>query len=107
MARPRLDTPQLEASLRELAGWSLEQGRLHREFRFADFTEAMGFVLRAALVAERMDHHPEWSNVWNRVVVDLTTHDAGGITAADVELARRLSALAGAPPAPTGFSGPS
>jgi 4a-hydroxytetrahydrobiopterin dehydratase len=107
MARPRLDAAQLEAALRELPGWSLERGRLHREFRFADFGEAMGFVVRAALVAERMDHHPEWSNVWNRVAVDLTTHDAGGITAADVELARRLTALAGGPAAGAGVSGAS
>jgi 4a-hydroxytetrahydrobiopterin dehydratase len=107
MARPRLDASQLEAALRELPGWSLERERLHREFRFADFAEAMGFVIRAALVAERMDHHPEWSNVWNRVAVDLTTHDAGGITVADVELARRLSALAGDRTPRAGVSGAS
>jgi 4a-hydroxytetrahydrobiopterin dehydratase len=97
MARPRLAGAELEARLRELPGWSLEGGKLHREFRFADFVEAMGFMLRAALVAERMNHHPEWSNVWNRVVVDLTTHDAGGVTASDVELARHLAGLAGDP----------
>ena len=92
--RPVLGADELARALAELAGWSVAAGKLHREFRFHDFSEAFGFMTRAALEAERMDHHPEWSNVWNRVVVDLVTHDSGGITASDVALATKLSALA-------------
>jgi 4a-hydroxytetrahydrobiopterin dehydratase len=84
----------LDELLAELPGWSLAQGKLHREYEFADFVEAFGFMARAALVAERMNHHPDWSNVWNRVVVDLVTHSAGGITSNDAELARAFEALA-------------
>ena len=94
MARPTLTAENVEAALRELHGWSVRAGKLHREYRFADFNEAFGFMTRVALVAESSDHHPEWKNVWNRVEVDLTTHDSGGITASDVELARRMNALA-------------
>lgn len=68
--------------------------KLHREYQFADFVHAFGFMATAAIAIEAMGHHPEWSNVYNRVTVDLTTHDAGGITAKDVELARKLEALA-------------
>ncbi len=84
----------MSAALAELPGWSLRDGKLHRELRFEDFVAAFGFMSRVAIVAEKLDHHPEWSNVWNRVVVDLVTHDAGGITALDLELARRIDALA-------------
>ena len=88
MARPKALSPEdVESRLTELAGWSLENGKLHREFTFANFVEAFGFMTRVALVAEKMDHHPEWSNVYNRVAVDLTTHDAGGLTTLDFELA--------------------
>jgi 4a-hydroxytetrahydrobiopterin dehydratase len=91
-------TPLTREALDELLaaadGWSLVNGKLHREFRFGDFVEAFGFMARAALVAERMNHHPEWSNVWNTVTVDLVTHSAGGITDLDAELARALDALA-------------
>jgi 4a-hydroxytetrahydrobiopterin dehydratase len=76
-------------------GWSIIDGRLHREFVFADFVEAFGFMARCALVAERMDHHPEWFNVYNRVTVDLWSHDAGTITERDVTLATRMGELAG------------
>ena len=95
MPRPVLAEAELAAALAELPGWSLAGGKLHREFRFADFNAAFGFMTRVALEAERTNHHPEWSNVWNRVVVDLVTHDSGGITASDVALARKMSALAG------------
>ena len=96
MARPaKLDEDALRDALAGLPGWTLADGKLHREFRFTDFVGAFGFMSRAALVAEKMDHHPEWSNVWNRVVVDLVTHDAGGVTELDLELARRMDALAG------------
>ena len=73
--------------------WQLAAGKLHKGFRFPDFVAAFGFMTRAALVAERMDHHPEWRNVYNRVEVDLSTHDAGGLTALDFELARRMEEL--------------
>jgi len=95
MPRPRLDPRELEQALAALPGWSLAGGKLHREYRFADFNAAFGFMTRVALEAERLNHHPEWSNVWNRVVVDLVTHDSGGITASDVALAKRMNALAG------------
>jgi 4a-hydroxytetrahydrobiopterin dehydratase len=92
---PAALTPeQLDGLLAELGDWSLAEGKLHRAFGFADFVEAFGFMARAALVAERMNHHPEWSNVWNTVTVDLVTHSAGGITELDAELARALDELA-------------
>jgi 4a-hydroxytetrahydrobiopterin dehydratase len=76
-------------------GWTIDDGALHREFVFADFTEAFGFMTRAALVAEKMDHHPDWSNSWNKVVVNLSSHDVGGLTDRDERLARRMNELAG------------
>jgi 4a-hydroxytetrahydrobiopterin dehydratase len=94
MARVRLGKEELAKALAELPGWRVESGKLHREWRFADFNAAFGFMTRVALEAERMNHHPEWSNVWNRVVVDLVTHDARGLTASDVELAKKMEALA-------------
>jgi 4a-hydroxytetrahydrobiopterin dehydratase len=95
MARPRFGADELARALEGLPGWSLAAGKLHREYAFADFNAAFGFMTRVALEAERMNHHPEWSNVWNRVVVDLTTHDSGGVTASDVALAKRMDAIAG------------
>ncbi|MDH4016036.1 MAG: 4a-hydroxytetrahydrobiopterin dehydratase [Actinomycetota bacterium] len=96
MARPKqLEPADIEARLASLPGWSIEAEKLHREFRFADFNEAFAFMTRAALVAERMDHHPEWFNVYSTVRVDLTTHDAGGISELDFELATRMNAFAG------------
>jgi 4a-hydroxytetrahydrobiopterin dehydratase len=77
-----------------LFGWSVVDAKLRREFRFRDFLSAFGFMAQSALVAEKMDHHPEWFNVYNRVEVDLTTHDAGGITTLDLELARAMNELA-------------
>jgi len=74
-------------------GWELVDGRLHREFEFADFSEAFGFMARVALLAERLDHHPDWSNSWNRVVIDLSSHDVGAITDRDRELAAAISAV--------------
>jgi 4a-hydroxytetrahydrobiopterin dehydratase len=95
MARAaKLSAEEVESALRALAGWSLVGGKLHREFQFSNFNAAFGFMTRVALEAERRDHHPEWSNVWNRVVVDLVTHDAGGVTEKDVALAQRISELA-------------
>ena len=95
MARPpKLDDSAIRDALTQLPGWSYANGKLHRELRFRDFVEAFGFLSSVALVAERMDHHPEWSNVYARVSIDLVTHDAGGITELDLELARRISELA-------------
>jgi 4a-hydroxytetrahydrobiopterin dehydratase len=95
MASARLDADEVTRRLTAVAGWTLAGGKLHREYRFADFVEAFGFMASVALVAERLNHHPEWSNVWSAVVVDLTTHDAGGITAKDFELAAAMERLAG------------
>src|SRR3954471_18978605 len=81
MARPKLDADEITKQLAEVAGWTLHSGKLHREYKFPDFVTAFGFMASVALVAERMNHHPEWFNVYGRVVIDLTTHDAGGITA--------------------------
>lgn len=79
--------------LSELNHWSLSNSKLHRQFVFADFVEAFGFMTRVALLAETANHHPEWSNVYNRVEIDLTTHDAGGITERDFKLAQRINQL--------------
>jgi len=98
VSRALLDETELAAALAELDGWSVVDGKLHKHFEFADFSEAFGFMTRVALVAETTNHHPEWSNVWNRVEVDLTTHDAGGLTRNDTALAARMNAIAG--PAP-------
>ena len=85
-----------KAALTELSGWSDISGRdaIARTFTFKDFNEAFGFMARAALVAEKSDHHPEWRNVYKTVEVVLATHDAGGVTAKDVELARAMNAIA-------------
>ncbi len=88
MSRPSLLPAESVASrLAELPGWRLEADALRRDFVFADFAEAFAFMTRVALAAEKMDHHPDWSNVWNRVSVSLSTHDAGGVTELDVRLA--------------------
>ncbi len=92
--RRRLEPAELESALRALRGWTVAGAKLHRVWRFPDFVEAFGFMSSAALFAHEMDHHPEWSNVYATVTVDLVTHDAGGITAMDVELARRMEELA-------------
>jgi len=95
MAAPtKLAEPQLENALRALPGWVLRAGKLHRELRFKDFNAAFAFMTRVALEAEKRDHHPEWSNVWNRVSIDLVTHESSGITERDVALALVISELA-------------
>ena len=91
---PRLTSDEISNRLSSLEGWSVVDGKLHREYQFADFIAAFGFMTRAAIVAESMNHHPEWFNVYNRVVVDLTTHDAGGISAYDFDLAAKMDSLA-------------
>jgi 4a-hydroxytetrahydrobiopterin dehydratase len=92
VARALLSADELGAALRELPGWEEREGKLHRELAFRDFAEAFAFMTRVALVAERLDHHPDWTNVWNRVSIALWSHDAGGITTRDVALARAIEA---------------
>lgn len=93
----KLTAPQRETALTPLlgAGWSLVEGRdaLTKRFRFEDFNAAFGWMTRAAMIAEVMNHHPEWTNVYNRVDVTLSTHDAGGLTQLDVQLAQALDSL--------------
>ena len=91
----KLTQEEISSGLDGLAGWSLSNDKLRREFKFANFSEAFGFMTSSAIEAEKMNHHPEWFNVYNKVVVDLTTHDAGGITDLDFELARKMNDLAG------------
>jgi 4a-hydroxytetrahydrobiopterin dehydratase len=88
-----LSTADLNAALLKLKGWSIQDGKLHRQLQFKSFVEAFGFMSSVALVAESLGHHPEWFNVYNRVTIDLTTHDAGGITTKDVELASKVNEL--------------
>ena len=90
----KLSDAEIHAALAQLSGWTLSGGKLHREYKFPDFIHAFGFMAAAAIAIEKMNHHPEWFNVYNRVTVDLTTHDAGGVTARDVELAKLLDRTA-------------
>ena len=95
MARPiKLKEELVKAALAKLPAWAMRRGKLHRDYTFDDFVTAFGFMASAALIAQRMNHHPEWFNVWNRVRVDLTTHDAKGVSALDVKLAHAMEALA-------------
>ena len=93
----RLTDAERKSALAQLQGWKIAEGRdaIARSFKFADFNEAFAFMTRVALVAEKMDHHPEWFNVYNRVDIVLSTHDAGGLSARDVALARAIDAMAG------------
>ena len=94
MPAQRLTSAALAALPASLPAWTLHEGTLRREFRFADFSAAFGFMTRVALAAEQLGHHPDWSNVWNRVSITLSTHDLGALSDLDVELARRIDALA-------------
>ena len=89
------DAAAIRAALRHLPGWEPGPDRIRATFEFVDFVEAFGFMTRVALVAETMQHHPDWSNVYRTVRVELTTHDAGGVTDRDITLARRMNELAG------------
>jgi 4a-hydroxytetrahydrobiopterin dehydratase len=90
----KLSDEELAARCKSLRGWRLENGRkLHKEFTFKNFIEAFGFMSRVALIAEGMNHHPEWFNVWNKVIMDLTTHDVGGISTLDIEFAEKVEEL--------------
>ena len=96
MDQPKaLDAAAIDRALETLEGWTLDDGKLYREFRFASFSEAFGFMTRTAFVADKLDHHPEWFNVYATVRVHLTTHDAGGLSEVDLELARAMNEIAG------------
>ena len=94
MPATRLDPDKIDRELETLSGWEFRDGALRRTYEFRDFVEAFAFMTAAALRVQEMDHHPEWSNVYGTVKVALVTHDAGGVTARDVELARRMEAIA-------------
>jgi 4a-hydroxytetrahydrobiopterin dehydratase len=98
MTRPaRLNDDQRAAALANLTGWTLASDReaITKTFVFKDFNEAFGFMSRVALLAEKLDHHPEWSNVYKTVIVTLTTHDAGGLTELDLRMAKAMDRYAG------------
>jgi 4a-hydroxytetrahydrobiopterin dehydratase len=88
--RRKLSNTEISEALKDLKGWSLREGKLHKEFKFGDFVGAFAFMTGGALIAEGLNHHPDWSNVYNRVVIDLSTHSEGGITGLDVEFASKL-----------------
>jgi len=90
MALTKLSEKEVFAELEKLPGWSIAQGKLHRVFEFRDFRQAFAFMTGVALAAEAMNHHPDWSNSWNKVVIDLMTHSAGGLTKNDFELAGKI-----------------
>lgn len=89
----KLTEDEARTALGEIDGWELVDGKVHRELRFSNFSEAFGFMSRVALIAEKLDHHPEWFNVWSTVRIDLTTHDVDGISDLDIDFARRVNAL--------------
>lgn len=96
MARRKLNDEEIEKALRELPGWEVKDGKLHKMFKFDSFAQAIGWMVAVAIHADKADHHPEWSNVYNKVRVDLSTHDLGDvISKLDVELAHRMESLAG------------
>lgn len=86
---------EIDEALKTLSGWAVVDAKLHKQYSFPDFVHAFGFMATCAIAIERMNHHPEWSNVYNRVTVDLTTHDAQGITSKDFQLAALLDSIAG------------
>jgi 4a-hydroxytetrahydrobiopterin dehydratase len=95
MARKAMSETELTAALADLPGWEIKAGKLHKQFQFGNFSEALGWMVQVGVIAEKMDHHPEWSNVYNRVNVDLVTHDLGNaISTWDVELAKKMETAA-------------
>jgi 4a-hydroxytetrahydrobiopterin dehydratase len=94
MATLKLSSPKIKTAVAALPGWTFERNALSKTFKFASFREAMAFMLRVGFEAEAMDHHPKWTNVYDRVAIRLNTHDAGGkVTAKDVELAKRIQKI--------------
>jgi 4a-hydroxytetrahydrobiopterin dehydratase len=96
MAAKKLTETEVKERLSEVQGWTLQGGKLHRAFECKDFVAAFGTMTRVALVAEAMNHHPEWFNVWNKVVIDLNTHSVGGISELDFKLAGKINEIFGA-----------
>lgn len=96
MKAQKLTDAEIEERLKKASGWSLAGGKLHREFTCKDFASAFGNMTRVALVAESMNHHPEWFNVWNKVVIDLNTHSVQGISNLDFDLAAKIDEIFGA-----------
>ena len=93
MSLTKLTDEEINNELGNLSGWSVKDGKLHKDFQFESFNQAFGFMTRASMEIEKMNHHPEWFNVYNRLTVELTTHDAGGITENDIVLAKILNSL--------------
>lgn len=89
----KLTQTELDAAIAQLPQWKIVNNKLNRTFKFTDFVEAFGFMTKVAIVSEKMDHHPELFNVYNRVTIDLTTHDAGGISNLDIDLAKKIDRL--------------
>lgn len=95
MSKGKLSKQEIAVGMRKLDGWRIVKGNLHRMFEFKDFTAAFGFMKRVALAADRMNHHPDWSNAYNKVTIDLSTHSAGGITENDFKLASKIQKIHG------------
>jgi 4a-hydroxytetrahydrobiopterin dehydratase len=95
MPATKLSEAQIHTNLATVKGWTLANGKLHREFACKDFADAFGKMTRVALIAESMNHHPEWFNVWNKVVIDLNTHDVKGISDRDFKLAAKINEVFG------------
>lgn len=93
--RQKLTEAEVQARLVDVPGWTLVEGKLHRAWHFPSFVQAFGFMTQVALLAEAMNHHPDWMNVYNRVTIDLHTHDVGGLSGWDFTLAQRINALVG------------
>ncbi len=95
MPPTKLSDQEIAAAVGKLPGWTIERGNLHRTFEFRDFAQAFSFMTGVALAAEAMNHHPDWSNSWNKVVIDLNTHSAGGLTKNDFDLAAKIQQMHG------------
>jgi 4a-hydroxytetrahydrobiopterin dehydratase len=93
MSIQKMTSAQIEAELKNLQGWELKNDKLHRELKFKNFVQAWGFMTQVAILAQEMDHHPEWFNVYSRVTIDLTTHEANGISTRDFELAQKIDKI--------------
>ena len=93
MTIAKLTTTEIETGLQALSGWELKDGKLHRQLKFKNFSQAFGFMAQVAFLAEKMDHHPEWFNVYSRVTIDLTTHEAGGLSQRDLDLAQEINKI--------------
>ena len=93
MSREKLSSEQLNAALGQISTWEILENKLHATFKFKNFIEAFGFMTQVAIIAEKLNHHPEWSNVYNTVTIDLITHDASGITQLDIDLAQKIDEL--------------